>query len=45
LDAKPDVNKSDNDDGETPLSVALAHNHTEVAAMLRAAGAHSKFEL
>ena len=33
------MNKSDND-GDTPLSVALANDHTQVADLLRDAGAH-----
>jgi ankyrin repeat protein len=38
LAAKADVNKADSR-GQTPLSRALYFNHTEVVALLRAAGA------
>ena len=39
LAAGADVNRSDNY-GFTPLSVALAFNHTQIADLLRDAGAH-----
>ena len=39
LDAKADVNKC-NFLGRTPQSQALSRNHTQVAALLREAGAH-----
>jgi ankyrin repeat protein len=39
LAAKAEVDKSD-DDGRTPLFMALRRNHHEVAAVLREAGGH-----
>ena len=38
LAAKADVDMADNE-GQTPLNRALSHNHTEIVALLRAAGA------
>jgi ankyrin repeat protein len=39
LDAKAEVNKASNT-GITPLYMALSGDHTQIAALLREAGAH-----